>query len=152
MTEDELIQEYYEKIPELLGQPRISFLIGAGCSACAGLPFMNELTRQICENLNPDKVSDSEQKIAFELLQEIKNRFDGLQNISIEDFLSEIQDVDAILQRQNSKGVKDPTYPSNGGKYRLFHTQLLLKMVKEEIRKILGREITTIKYHRKFVC
>lgn len=150
MTEDELIQEYYEKIPELLGQPRISFLIGAGCSACAGLPFMNELTRQICENLNPDKVSDSEQKISFELLQEIKNRFDGLQNISIEDFLSEIQDVDAILQRQNSKGVKDPTYPSNGGKYRLFHTQLLLKMVKEEIRKILGREITTIKYHRKF--
>ena len=98
---------------------------------------MNELTRQICENLNPDKVSDSEQKIAFELLQEIKNRFDGLQNISIEDFLSEIQDVDAILQRQNSKGVKDPTYPSNGGKYRLFHTQLLLKMVKEEIRKYL---------------
>lgn len=150
MSEDELIQEYYEKIPELLGQPRVSFLIGAGCSACAGLPFMNELTRQICENFIPDKVSDSEQKIAFELLQEIKNKFDGLENVSIEDFLSEIQDIDAILQRQSSKGVKDPTYPSNGGKYRLLHTQLLLKLVKEEIRKILGGDITTIKYHRKF--
>ncbi len=36
---DELIQEYYSKIPELLGQPRVSFLIGAACSACAGLVF-----------------------------------------------------------------------------------------------------------------
>jgi|SRR5690554_3828451 len=112
MTEDELIQEYYEKIPELLGQPRVSFLVGAGCSVCASLPFMCELTRQICENLDPVKTKDSDEKIAFGLLQEIKSRFDGLENVSIEDFLSEIQDIDAILQRQSAKGVKAPTYLS----------------------------------------
>jgi hypothetical protein len=106
MTEDEIIQDYYEKIPELLGQPRISFLIGAGCSACAGLPFMSELTRQVCDNLDPAKTFDSNQKNAFELLYEIKSRFDGSENVSIEDFLSEIQDIDAILQRQSAKGVK----------------------------------------------
>ena len=106
MTEDEIIQEYCEKIPELLGQPRVSFLIGAGCSACAGLPFMSGLTSQICDSLSPDKTQKIEEKIAYELLQEIKSKFDGLENISIEDFLSEIQDIDAILQRQFSKGVK----------------------------------------------
>jgi len=150
MTEDGLIQEYYEKIPELLGQPRVSFLVGAGCSACAGLPFMYELTRQICDKLDPAKATDSDQKISFELLQEIKNRFNGLEGVSIEDFLSEIQDIDAILQRQSIKGVENPVYTSTGGKYTLHHTQLLLKRVKEEIRGILGADILTIKYHRAF--
>ncbi len=150
MIEEEIIQEYYTKIPELLGQPRVSFLIGAGCSACAGLPFMSGLTNQICESLSPGKTLNADEKLAYELLQEIKIRFDGLENVSIEDFLSEIQDIDAILQRQNSKGIINPTYPSGSGKYGVLHTQLLLKHIKEEIRKILGGDITTIKFHRIF--
>ena len=147
MLEEEIIQEYYSKIPELLGQPRVSFLIGAGCSSCAGLPFMAGLTNQICERFKPDKATNEDEKIAYELLQEIKTRFDGLDSVSIEDFLSEIQDIDAILQRQNNKGVINPTY---SGKYGVLHTQLLLKRVKEEIRIILGAEIKTIKHHRSF--
>jgi len=54
LANKELIEEYYEKIPELLSQPKVSFLIGAGCSRCAGLPIMNELTNEICEELQPD--------------------------------------------------------------------------------------------------
>ena len=150
MAEDEIIQEYYEKIPELLGQPRVSFLIGAGCSVCAGLPFMGGLTNQICDSLSPDKTSNLDEKEAYELLQEIKMKFDGLDNVSIEDFLSEIQDIDAILHRQSTKGIKNPTYPSNSGKYGVLHTKLLLKHIKEEIRKILGGDINTITFHRKF--
>lgn len=150
MTKNELIEEYYEKIPELLGQSKVAFLIGAGCSACAGLPFMNELTRRIYERLDPTKTTDKDEKIAYKLLKEIKARFDGLENVSIEDYLSEIQDIDAILQRQKLKGVVKPTYPPNNGKYQVIHTQLLLKKVKETIRDILGGKITTIKYHRQF--
>lgn len=150
MIEDEIIQEYCEKIPELLGQPRVSFLIGAGCSACAGLPFMSGLTNQICDSLSPDKTSNSDEKIAYELLHEIKNKFEGLENVSIEDFLSEIQDIDAILQRQFSKGIRNPIYSSGSGKYGALHTQLLLKHTKEEISKILGGDIKTIVFHRKF--
>lgn len=150
MIEEEIIQEYCTKIPELLGQPRVSFLIGAGCSACAGLPFMSGLTNQICDSLSPGKTLNADEKLAYELLQEIKIRFDGLENVSIEDFLSEIQDIDAILQRQNNKGIINPTYPSGSGKYGVLHTELLLKHIKEEIRKILGGDITTIKFHRIF--
>lgn len=150
MAEDKIIQEYYGKIPELLGQPRVSFLIGAGCSACAGLPFMNVLTYQICDRLSPDKTSNADEKVAYELLHEIKIKFDGLDNVSIEDFLSEIQDIDAILDRQSTKGIKNPTYPTSSGKLGVLHTKLLLKHIKEEIREILGGKITTIKFHRKF--
>lgn len=150
MLEEEIIQDYYAKIPELLGQPRVSFLIGAGCSACAGLPFMSDLTNQICNRFKSDNATNADEKVAYELLQEIKARFDGIDIVSIEDFLSEIQDIDAILQRQNNKGIKEPTYPPNSGKYGALHTQLLLKRIKEEIRGILGADIKTIKFHRSF--
>lgn len=150
MTNNEMIEEYKEKIPELLGQSKVSFLMGAGCSACAGLPFMNELTKQIFKRLDPTKTADKNEKVAYKLLKEIKASFDGLENVSIEDYLSEIQDIDAILQRQKAKGVAKPVYPPNNGKYEVTHTQLLLKKVKETIREILGGPITTIKYHRKF--
>ena len=150
MLEEEIIQDYYAKIPELLGQPRVSLLIGAGCSACAGLPFMSGLTNQICDHFKPDNATDADEEVAYRLLQEIKVRFDGIDTVSIEDFLSEIQDIDAILQRQNKKGIKNPTYPSNSGGYSILHTQLLLKQIKEEIRGILGKEIKTIKFHRSF--
>lgn len=150
MTKNEIIEEYYEKIPELLGQSKVSFLIGAGCSACAGLPFMNKLTMQIYDRLDPNKTKNKNEKVAYKLLKEIKTCFDGLENVSIEDYLSEIQDIDAILQRQKSKGVIKPIYSLNKDKYEVIHTQLLLKKVKETIRDILGGKITTIKYHRQF--
>ena len=147
---NDLIKEYYDKIPELLGQSKVSFLIGAGCSACAGLPFMNELTMKIYELLDPTKTKDKNEKTAYKLLKEIKACFSGLKNVSIEDYLSEIQDIDAILQRQKAKGVDKPVYPPNNGKYEVTHTQLLLKKVKETISELLGGPITTIKYHRNF--
>jgi hypothetical protein len=150
VNDKEIIREYCEKVPELLGQPRVSFLIGAGCSACAGLPFMSGLTNQICDLLSPEKALTDDERTAYRLLQEIRAKFDGLKNVSIEDFLSEIQDIDAILQRQLSKGVESPVYSTSSEKYSVIHTQLLLKDIKKEIRNILGGNIATIKYHRKF--
>jgi uncharacterized protein YrrD len=150
LTNDILIKEYSEKIPELLSQPRVSFLIGAGCSICAGLPIMSKLTNQIYEELIPDKTGNPDEKIAYQLLVEMKNRYSGLSNISIEDILSEIQDIDAIMQRQKAKGVSNPTFPPDSATYELKHTQILLQKIKERIRDILGEKIKTIKYHRNF--
>lgn len=146
----EIVQEYTGKIPDLLGQPRISFLIGAGCSTCAGLPLMHELTTKICDLLDPQKSVDIDERIAYALLYEIKEKFEGLENISIEDYLSEIQDIDAILNRQSQKGVMNPKFPQKDGRYELKHSQLLLKRIKEQIRLLLGAQISTIKYHRQF--
>lgn len=145
-----IIDEYCDKISELLSQTRVSFLIGAGCSLCAGLPLMDTLTTQICELLNPQNTSDSDKNIAYSLLNDIKERFSSANSVSIEDYLSEIQDIDAMLQRQKIKGIDDPVFPPNDGRYHIKHTQLLLKDIKEAIRDLLGANITTIKYHRGF--
>ena len=99
MSNGDIISDYYEQMKQLLSQTRVSFLIGAGCSLYAGLPLMNNLTHQICEKLDPDTTDDEDEKTAFNLLMEIKDRYTEIKNVSIEDFLSEIQDIDAILQR-----------------------------------------------------
>lgn len=110
MSDKNFIDEYYEKMPELLGQPKVSFLIGAGCSLCAGLPFMSKLTESVCDILTPENEEDFDKKIAYTLLDSIKENYKSLNNTSIEDFLSEIQDINAILQRQKLKGVDNPEY------------------------------------------
>ncbi len=150
MLDGDIISDYYEQMKQLLSQTRVSFLIGAGCSLYAGLPLMDSLTQQICEKLDPAITTDEDEKTAFNLLKEIKNRYKEIKNISIEDFLSEIQDIDAILQRQLTKGIANPVYLTEYGSYQRKHTQLLIKEVKENIVKILGSNISTIEYHRKF--
>ena len=39
--------EPIEEFVKLLSQSRRAFLIGAGCSKCAGLPLMEELTQEV---------------------------------------------------------------------------------------------------------
>jgi len=89
VSDKDLVQQYYEKISELLGQTKVSFLIGAGCSICAGLPSMSELTNDILCFLNPDNFDDPKMKRAFTLLREIKENYKDILNISIEDYMSE---------------------------------------------------------------
>ena len=68
------------------------------------------LTQQVCTQLDPDTATNDDEKSAFNLLMEIKERYTEIENISIEDFLSEIQDIDAILQRQSTKSIINPVY------------------------------------------
>ncbi|VVB52155.1 SIR2-like domain protein [uncultured archaeon] len=150
MSNGDLINEYNKQMQQLLSQTRVSFLIGAGCSLCAGLPLMNGLTQQVCTKLDPDMMTNEDEKTSFNLLKEIKSRYAEIKNTSIEDFLSEIQDIDAILQRQLTKGILNPLYLSKAGSYERKHTQLLIKKIKENIVEILGSNISTIEYHRKF--
>ena len=150
MDNQNLIDEYYRKIPELFGQPKVSFLIGAGCSLCAGLPFMKTLTETVCNNLNPAQQDDEEKKRAYALLASIRDNYKSLDNTSIEDFLSEIQDINAILQRQKQKGIENPEYQYNNEKYKPEHTYILLEEIKKNIKVILGQKVNTIKYHRNF--
>ncbi|MFZ3384776.1 MAG: SIR2 family protein [Candidatus Methanoperedens sp.] len=150
MSNGVLVNEYNKQMQQLLSQTRVSFLIGAGCSLCAGLPLMNGLTQQVCTKLDPDMTTNKDEITSFNLLKEIKSRYAEIKNTSIEDFLSEIQDIDAILQRQLTKGIPTPLYLSKSGSYERKHTQLLIKKIKENIVEILGSNISTIEYHRKF--
>jgi hypothetical protein len=150
LSNQDLINEFHKQIPALLSQTRVSFLIGAGCSRCAGLPLMGSLTQQVCDRLSPDTTCDKDLKSAFELLNEIRNRYIGVETASIEDYLSEIQDIDAILSRQIAKGVENPIYHSGSNEYKFEHTQLILKKIKENIADILKNGVTSIDTHRSF--
>jgi len=146
---DKIYEEHLTQITQLLSQPRTSFLIGAGCSHCAGLPMMDELTNNIFEDIEQKAKSNNEKK-ALNLLKDVRESFNTNQKVTIEDLLSEIQDIDSILTRRSNKGVKNPTYLINKTKYLLEDTQCLLKLIKNSIRDRLGSSIKTIKYHRIF--
>lgn len=150
MSEDNIIREYCKQIPILLSQSRLSFLIGAGCSKSAGLPLMDTLTGLVCEKLDQQTVSEGDKKVAYGLLAEIKDKYVGLSGVSIEDFLSEIQDIHAILQRQKTKGVIEPVYQLGEILYNINHTEILLHDIKTIIVETLGNRVTTIKFHREF--
>lgn len=150
MNQSEIIKEYYKKIPDLLSQTKVSFLIGAGCSLCAGLPLMSKLTEEILNYFNTEEETQGFEKEIRKLLHTIKDTYPTSSNISIEDYLSELQDINAILKRQTDKGVDKPQYNYAGDAYNYEHSEELLKSVKLKIKEILGKEITTLQYHRDF--
>ena len=68
---------------ELLSDTRRAFLIGAGCSRCAGLPSMDELTEFA---INSTELKGTNKQI----LCSIKQHFNGASSSHIEDYLSEL--------------------------------------------------------------
>ena len=76
-----------DKFEELLQQNGRAFLMGAGCSQCAGLPLMAELTKEAMESEEFDATGKT-------ILAAVRGLFDGAANSNIEDYLSEL--VEAI--------------------------------------------------------
>lgn len=111
---------------------------------------MNELTDKIYENIAVNTADSSDENKTIELLLEVKRRYESAKSSTIEDYLSEIQDIDAILGRQELRGITDATYPSGVGPYTRVHTQGALRLIKKSIKEILGSGISTIQHHRKF--
>lgn len=111
---------------------------------------MAELTDRICANLHPERAEDEDERLAFMLLHSVKGRFPGTGYSSIEDYLSEIQDIDAILGRLEARGLQDARYPPEDGAYRRTHTQLAMRRIKDEIKRVLSSGPLTLKFHRTF--
>ena len=86
------------KLEELLAQSCRAFLIGAGCSKCAGLPLTAGLTE---EALSSDALDGTTKAI----LTAICDLFDGAADANIEDYLSELPDLLAIADRRTSRGA-----------------------------------------------
>ena len=104
-----------EKFEELLLQSGRAFLIGAGCSKCAGLPLTAELTTMA---IGSDKL-DATSK---EILAGIEKHFDGATTSHIEDYLSELVDLLAITERRVERGATQEQVTVDGTLYS--HKQL----------------------------
>lgn len=111
----------------------------------------------MCDALDPSTLDkegqDYEERLsARQLLAEVRGNYpkEGVSHIEI--YLSEIQDIVAILERQKALGVESPVHiTSQGNKYSAEAALLVLKKIKESIYDILSVKIDTLEHHRDFI-
>lgn len=101
-----ILNEYLETLQSC----NRSFLVGAGCSKCAKLPLTGELA-----DLAKAKMASGSKSL--EILEIIIKNFSTDPTITIEEYISEIVDYAAILERRIDKGSKNPTIDLAGKAY-----------------------------------
>ena len=122
----------------------LTFLIGAGCSRCAGLPLTSDLFEKVM--LNNDINGTTK-----EILVTTRDTFAGASNANIEDYLSEIVDLIAIAERRKVRGVPNDTIPVGKGAYSTDDLQQASMEIKRAIGNIIGGSVN-LDVHRDFVA
>lgn len=131
------------KLEELLTQSGRVFLIGAGCSKCADLPLMAELTDMALSS----KVLDATTK---SILAAIKNQFDGAAGANIEDYLSELIDLVAIAERRELRGATQNQIVLGVSKYSAQQLRDATEQIKSGIAEVIDRKVS-IDTHQNFI-
>ena len=128
---------------ELLTQSGKAFLLGAGCSKCAGVPLTAELTAKTLESelLNPT---------TKEILVSIEKLFEGAVGANIEDYLSELVDLVAIAERRGARGATIDTASLNGVDYSAISLKDAVDQIKKAIVKVIDVEVD-LEVHWKFI-
>ena len=137
--------EAYDTLDALMAQHGKVFLIGAGCSKCAGLPLMEELTTKVLEI---GVLSDD----TTEILTGIQDGFTGACGPDIEDYLSEITDLLAIAERRAERGATDDQINLKDKKYSDQQLRESAEEIKRTISNIIEHndEKIDVAVHRKF--
>jgi hypothetical protein len=133
-----------EKFEELLVQSGRAFLIGAGCSKCAGLPLTAELTQEAIKSDTLDATSKA-------ILAAVKSLFDGAANSHIEDYLSELVDLLAISERRTERGASQAQVQIDGQPYSAAQLRAAAEQIKQAISQAIGKPVA-IETHRAFVA
>jgi len=135
--------EVVRKFETLMGQNNRVFLLGAGCSKCAKLPLMDELT---------DKVMDSGSlgDTAKRVLGYLKEQYDGGHGTTIEDYMSDIVDIMAIAARRRDCGAKDAKVDFRGKKLDADELGDVLNEIKNVMVDSFEAKVD-IQTHREFV-
>ncbi|CAJ8624142.1 Uncharacterised protein [Burkholderia pseudomallei] len=129
------------KLEDLLTQGRRAFLIGAGCSKCAGLPLIVELTQKTLS-------SESLEPTAKAILQGIR---DGLgQSATIEDYLSELVDILAIAERRSVKKAPQTSVDVGGTKYDVDQLRAAVESIKRALAEVIDQP-ASVAHHRDFI-
>ncbi|MBL8868684.1 MAG: SIR2 family protein [Planctomycetaceae bacterium] len=131
------------ELDDLLMQSGKVFLIGAGCSKCAGLPLMAELTTKA---LSCGSLSATTKKI----LHAIQDRFAGASTANIEDYLSELVDLVAIAERRGTRGANSHTASLAGVDYTATQLKDAVDEIKVAIAKVIDVPVS-IEVHWKFI-
>lgn len=133
-------------LDEFMGHSGRVFLIGAGCSKCAGLPLMEELTQKVLDEVASDPTTSK-------ILKGIQAGFSGAKRSDIEDYLSEIIDFLAVSERREQCEATDTKILIQRKKYSGQQLREATEKIKQTIANIItcGGEEVDISVHRKFV-
>lgn len=131
------------ELDDLLTQSGKAFLIGAGCSKCAGLPLMAELTTR---TLASAKLSPTTKTI----LSAIQGLFAGANAANIEDFLSELVDLVAIAERRSVRGATIHTAALAGIGYSAKQLKDAVDEIKAAIAEVIDVAVS-MDVHWKFI-
>ena len=139
--------EFREPIQELeglLSQPRRAFLLGAGCSVCAGLPMMDQLTTDVQLAMSGS---------SKDILDGIRATYNGSDRVTIEDFMSELVDHISLADRRALRAAKETSVLLNGNKYDHETLRTALHNVKRGIADAIEKKDTAkhIETHRAFI-
>lgn len=130
-------------LDDLLSQSGKAFLIGAGCSKCAGLPLTGELTDKSLASARLDATTKA-------VLTEIQRQFTGATGANIEDFLSELVDLLAIADRRTFRGATASTVVLGGTSYSAKQLRDATDQIKWAIADIVGVNVS-LAVHSAFV-
>jgi hypothetical protein len=132
-----------EKLEELMTQSGRAFLLGAGCSHCAGLP----LTAQLTSDALASTALDANTK---EILTAIQANFAGATFPNIEDYLSELVDVLAIADRRTSRSATKQDIVLGAKSYNATLLREATEQIKRAIASVIDKPVS-IETHWKFV-
>ncbi|MCX5782109.1 MAG: SIR2 family protein [Elusimicrobia bacterium] len=145
ILKQEPFSDCIKQLEELISQNNRVFLLGAGCSRCAGLPLTSELTDKVLK-----KLSTSGGK-AEKILTAIQKQFQGSTLTTIEDYMSELVDLLAIAERRKEKNSSKKDISLDGVDYDADMLRDALAAIKETIAECLDSKELEIDTHRQFV-
>lgn len=132
------------KLEQLLSHSRRAFLLGAGCSSCAGLPLMNKLTEEVLES---SELCRSTKSILTSLMQQ----FEGSKVATIEDYMSELVDLLSIAERRSDCGATSCYVKLKRTNYSVEKLQNALSEIKAVIAHCIDSEKIELSTHQYFV-
>lgn len=130
-------------LDDLLMQSGKAFLLGAGCSKCAGLPLTAELTAKTLASAHLDATTKT-------ILTAIEGLFAGANAANIEDYLSELVDLVAIAERRGARGATTSTAPLNDVDYSSKQLKDAVDQIKEAIAEVIDIAVN-LEVHWKFI-
>src|SRR5688572_11504655 len=109
-----------EALKDLISHSKLTFLIGAGCSKCAGLPSTNELKNEVL-GLKPDRKTRAM----------INNLERHLGDATIEEYLSELTDLISIVERRCNCNPEYRDIILNRVRYSKGHLKQILHEIQQ---------------------
>ena len=137
------LQERMNEFLNTLQNSNRSFLIGAGCSKCANLPLTGQLADMVKAKLPTGKTKD--------IIEYVITNFTASIDTTIEEFISEIVDYAAILERRGEKGSTNPTIELNGVNYTEKELKTAVIEIQTNIVEAIEKNDFELKHHNSFI-